>query len=233
MSKGTIPASAEFDQAQDEFFERSSKQALRDMSSTTVWPAAQAIWIGLAKCWPATRQRILMYALRECSDRHEPPPKILVDRIEAEFAVSAAPRSRAKDASLIQKVAHYLVRNPRKSHRKIAAALGRPGQETTIHRLFKKPEFWAAVAEQSARFDDERKHEVLRKYTAKFGQTFEYATEEVEFAALSCLVPSMVEAIENTAPPLTNDEVRLIALNQADIRSVEALKRRLMSPVAR
>jgi hypothetical protein len=231
MTKGTIPGGATFDQAQDEFFERSSKQALRDMSSTTVWPSAQAIWIGLAKCWPATRQRILMYALRECSDRHEPPPKILVDRIEAELAVSAAPRLRAKDASLIEEVAHYLVRNPRESRRKIAAALGRPNQTTTIHRLFKKPEFWAEVAEQSARFDEERKYEVLRKYTVKFGQTFEYATEEVKFAALSCLVPSMIEAIEDTAPPLTNDGVRLIALNQSDIRSVEALKRRLM-PVA-
>jgi hypothetical protein len=231
MTKGTIPAGAEFDQAQDEFFERSCKQALRDMSSTTVWPSAQAIWIGLAKCWPATRRRILMHALRECSDRGQPLPKILVDRIEAELAVSMVPRSRSKYQSLTEEVAHHLVRNPRASHRKIAAALGRHSQETTIYRLYERPEFWAAVAEQSARFDEERKYEVLRRYIDKFGHTFDYAGPEVGFAALSCLVPTMIEAIEDTAPPLSNDGVRLIALNQSDIRSVEALKRRLM-PVA-
>lgn len=231
MTKGTIPSGAEFDQEQDEFFERSSVQAFRDMISAADWTSAAFIWIGLEKCHPATRRRILAQALRLCCERQQPPPAILVEQIENQLVASMVPRARAKDANLVTEVAHYLVRHPRASHRKIAAALGRHAQGTTIYRLFDRQEFWAALAEESARFDDMRAHDVLKSYVEKFGKTFEYATAEVHFAALSSLVPSMIDALEDGAPPLNNKAVREIATNQSKIRSEAALRRRLL-PVA-
>jgi hypothetical protein len=231
MSKGTIPAGAEFNQAEDEHFERSSIQSLKDLS-TSDWPSTLGIWIGLKSCHPSTRRRILSFALRLCVERQEPPPAILAHHIDGELGASLVPRARAKDKSLITEVAHYLVRHPRESHRKIAAALGRQRNKSTIHRLFDRSEFWAECAEESARFDDERAHQVLAKYTARFGQTFEYATPETNFAALSCLVPFMIDALEDTAPPLTDETVRAIAAKQSEIRSEAELRRRLLATVS-
>jgi hypothetical protein len=227
MKKGTIPAGASFDRAQDEFFERTSLQGLRDIHPSR-WAAAQGIWTGLPQCWPATRRRILAQALKICCDQHYAPAQILVDRIVSELDVSAAPRNRAEDADLMTEVAYYLVRNPRTPYRKIASALNRHGQESTIYRMFENPEFWKECAEQSAGYDDEIAHDVLERYLERFGHTFSYGTEDTRFIALAQLVPSMIDALAEEAPALTNEHVRAIAANQKKIRSEAALRRRLL-----
>jgi hypothetical protein len=228
MTKDHIPAGAEFGRADDEFFERSSIQALSDMTSTSDWVSAIGLWAELKKCHPATRLRILMHGLRLCSERQQPPPKILIDCLEGGLSVSAAPRARAKDPNLIPEVAHHLVRNPGASVREIAAALGRDSQKDTIHRLLSKDSaFWKECALQSALYDDERAQTILQRYVKLFGQTFEYGTDESGNAALSSLVPYMLDAIEGREPPLTTETVRKIAASQSDIRSEAALKSRL------
>jgi hypothetical protein len=73
---------------------------------------------------------------------------------------------------------------------------------------------------------------VLAKYTARFGRTFEYATPETNFAPLSCLVPFMIDALEDTAPPLTDEAVREISAKQSEIRSEAELRRRLLATVS-
>ena len=172
-----------------------------------------------------------MHGLRLCSERQQPPPKILVDLIEDELPVSGAPRARVKDPNLIPEVAHYLVRNPKESVRKIAAALGRHSQKDTINRLFKEPAFWKECALQSARYDHERAHTIFQSYVERFGQTFEYGTDASNCAALSSLVPYMLDAMAGSKPPLTTETVRKIAASQSDIRSEAALRLRL-APVA-
>jgi hypothetical protein len=226
MKKGTTPAGA-IDQAQDEFFERSAVQALRDMPTASEWASALGIWSNIGKAWPSTRRRILAEALRLCSERQQPPPDILVAHVETELVESMVPRARAKDADLMREVAHYLVRHPRTSHRKIAAALGKP-REFTIYRNFEKPEFWKLCADESARFDDQRKHKIFEQYVRRFGPTFEYATDRTRLAALSDLVPFMIDALEGRAPPLTDDMVCEIVAKRSEIRSEAALKARLM-----
>jgi hypothetical protein len=147
MTKGTIPEGASFDRDQDEFFEKTALQYFRDMHPSG-WASDQGIWIGLGQCWPSTRRRILAQALKICCDQHYVPAEKLVDPIVSELDVSSAPRNRAEDPDLMAKVAYYLVRNPRTPHRKIAFALGRQGQESTIYRMFENPVFWKECAEQ-------------------------------------------------------------------------------------
>ena len=108
MKKGTIPAGASFDRAQDEFFERTSLQGLRDMHPSS-WDSDQdqGIWIGLGQCWPSTRRRILAQALKVCCDQYYAPAQMSVDRIVSELDVSASPRNRAEDADLMTEVAHF------------------------------------------------------------------------------------------------------------------------------
>jgi hypothetical protein len=221
MKKGTIPAGADFCQELDEYFEQ---LAIKDLDENRI--ADWGIWIGLRQCYPSTASRIICHALRLCSKRGDGPPAQLVCEIERQLEISAVPRARQRNPGLIAEVVQYLIRNPRSTHREIAKALGQPNKQSAIYRLFDRAEFWAECAEQSLRYDTERAHQVLKQYVVRFGQTFEYGTARASFAALSSLVPFMIDALDGVAPPLTDGKVRDIAADQRSIRSEEALKRR-------
>src|SRR6476661_751482 len=116
MKKGTIPtipAGADFRPELDEYFERVAIEHLRE-NRTADW----GVWIGLKGCHPSTAKRIICYALRLCSKRGDGPPAQLISEIERHLKISAVPRARQRDPGLIAEVAHYLVRNPRSTHRK-------------------------------------------------------------------------------------------------------------------
>ncbi len=222
--KVTIPKGAGLTPDADRRFEAIALSELERLP-VSAWSSATALWAGLDDAHPSTRNRILTRAVELCNSRHEAMPDILAAALVS--ALGASERPRARDETNITTAARFFVRNPRASLRQAGKAIG--VNFSTIHDYKYRDEFWDACREEQLLFDMERAPEVHRQYIAKFGETFEYATEATHGVPLAYVVPLMLEAIADDGPPVTTEMARAQRMAYIDYLTHEALKGRLLA----
>jgi hypothetical protein len=188
-----------------------------------LWDDAVGLWQQLPNAPAPTRARLLLRLYRRCEKLNQRlAPWRLVDAMAEELKLKVAdlPRPRS-DARKMQKAAKHLVHNPGAGARAIGKVIDTTA--STVQAYFERPAFWAACAEETLKFDDERAVPILWRYIERFGPP----TFKTGLLPLRFVVPLMLDALES-GHPIKPEDVKHQRERYRDGLSEALLRQRLL-----
>jgi hypothetical protein len=129
---------------EDEAFERQARAELQRVAITK-WPQLRLLWLGIHKCLPSTRRRILSHCLDVAEAPQHPLPTFVKNLLQSELK-AGKPRNRVRDFAQMHVVARHLARNPDCSLGELAKAANmKTKNKTTLLQYMQHELFWQIV----------------------------------------------------------------------------------------